>query len=151
MTEVPAPPDVPKLDDDRAVDSALTGDGASTRPLFGDRLATPLFLTAFLVAVVAPAVLVALQRDQGAWILVLAGVAGMLLMRLADVESFALGPLSAKLRRQIAQAKEVTERAAVTTEQLRQLALAVATPALTALITLDSTEVNPQNNTRPKT
>lgn len=94
------------------------------------------YAAAFVVAVVIPAILVCFGRDQGAWILVLAGVAGMLLTRLGDVESFVLGPLSAKLRNQIRKAEQATKEAEVTQERLRSLAAAIALPTLRSLRTL---------------
>lgn len=95
-----------------------------------------LFLAAFVAAVPVPIIFIAIGREQGAWIAVLAGVVGMLLTRLDDVESFALGPLKAQMRKEIERAKDATERANATVEQLRRLALALAGPTLsTTLVT----------------
>ncbi len=97
-----------------------------------------LFSAGFAVAVPIPAIFVGLGRVDGAWVLVLAGTAGMLLTRLGDVKSFALGPLKAELETQIIRAKAAADIASATTEQLRNLAVALAAPVFsTTLSTLN--------------
>lgn len=94
-----------------------------------------LFISAFFVAVPLPAILVICGRREEVWTLVLAGVSGMLLTRLDDLKSFALGPLKAEMESQIAKAKVATDRANATVDQLRRLALALSRPTLATALT----------------
>jgi L-fucose isomerase-like protein len=88
-----------------------------------------LFLCAFMVAVPVSAVLSVLGWGNP-WACVIAGAVGILLTRLDDLESFALGPLKAQLKRQVQEAEAATGRANATIKQVQRLAQALARPIL---------------------
>lgn len=81
------------------------------------------YIISFIVAVLIPSGLVIAGKNEGAWLLVLAGIAGALLTRLDDIEIFSIGPLKAQLTRAIIESN-------ATVDQLRNLGLTIAKPTL---------------------